>query len=223
MELKKIKKQLEEIIDKVNERINYFVASAQGKTLKFPQGMFEQVISSRLKKILSNPIENPIFTKQELEDFYFGSNGLNNITNKYIDIMDLQDYIISKTQLPFILDKYIILKMLNLSLNDYNTILSDAVSGVNARDERICNIFLDIENMIISDRNSSAENGTKNAKAIDTINRYNKEHGGYGIYAVNDKNKQNVTKEIYLVSGEEVEKKLANNFGFSKQLENKGK
>lgn len=223
MELKKIKKQLEEIIDQVNKKIDNFIILAQGKTIKFPQGMYEQVISSRLKKILSNPIENPIFSKQELEDFYFGSNGLNNITNKYIDIMDLQDYIISKTQLPFILDKYIILKMLNLSLNDYNIILSDAVSGVNARDEKICNIFLDIENMIISDRNSSAENGTKNAKAIDKINRYKKEHGGYGIYAVDDKNKESITREIYLVSGEEVEKKLANNFGFSKQLENKGK
>ena len=86
MELKKIKKQLEEIIDQVNKKIDNFIIHAQGKTIKFPQGMFEQVISSRLKKILSNPIENPIFTKQELEDFYFGSNGLNNITNKYIDI-----------------------------------------------------------------------------------------------------------------------------------------
>lgn len=223
MELKKIKEQLEEILDKVNAKIDYFIEVAQGKVVKFPQGMMEQVISSRLKKILSNPIENPIFTKQEMEDYYFGSNGLKNAQQKYIDILELQDFIIAKTQLPFILDKYIILKMLSLSLNDYNMILSDAISGVNARDEKICNIFLDIENLVISDRNSSAENGTRNVKAIDMVNRYTKEYGGFGIRAVNDKEKENVKKEIYIVSGEEVEKKLANNFGFSKQLENKGK
>ena len=49
MELKKIKKQLEEIIDQVNKKIDNFVIQAQGKTIKFPEGMSEQVISSRLK------------------------------------------------------------------------------------------------------------------------------------------------------------------------------
>lgn len=223
MELKKIKEQLEEILDKVNAKIDYFIEAAQGKVVKFPQGLMEQVISSRLKAILSNPIENPILTKQQMEDFYFGAKGLENTQKKYVDILELQDYIIAKTALPFILDKYIVLKMLSISLNDYNMILSDAVSGINARDEQICNIFLDIENLIVSDRNSSAENGTKNVKAVDMVNRYTRDYGGFGIRAINDKEKDNVKKEIYIVSGEEVEKKLANNFGFSKQLENKGK
>lgn len=223
MELKKIKEQLEEVIDKVNKKIEQFIVQAQGKIIKFPQGMLEQVISSRLKAILSNPIENPILTKQQMEDFYFGEKGLENTQKKYVDILELQDYIIAKTALPFILDKYIVLKMLSISLNDYNMILSDAISGTNARDEQICNIFLDIENLIVSDRNSSAENGTKNVKAVDMVNRYTRDYGGFGIRAINDKEKDNVKKEIYIVSGEEVEKKLANNFGFSKQLENKGK
>lgn len=221
MDFEKVKTEVRKIARQVKDSIKEYVG--ESKKNMFPKGTFEQVIVSRLRVLLSNPKENPILTSQQMEEYYFGANGLMNIQEKYLQILELQDIVLEETLLPVTFDKFIILKILGLSISDYNTVLSDALSGINARDESICSIFIDIENMLISERNSSAENNVKNVKAVDMVNRYNREYGGYAVRAVNDKEKETTKKEIYFVSNEEVEKKLANNFGFSKQLENKGK
>lgn len=189
------------------------------KPPKINEGKYAQQIMSKLKTILGNPIENPIMKYEEAENYYFNSeDSLKNIQNKYILILELQDYIVSNSGIAFIYDRYMILKILQLTLNSYNDFIDDCRNGINARNEDIANIFLDIETMLIADRNYSAETNTRNAKAIDNANRYKRENGGYGIeYQKEEKEQKQI---VFNVTNEEVKKKLHNQFGIG-AIENK--
>ena len=221
MELEIIKEKLEQVIEQVKWEVDRMVELSEGKNVKIPEGRYTQVISTRLKAILGNPIENPIMRYEEAEKYYYNSeNGLANLQAKYCDILELQDYIVKKTTLPFVYDKYLILKILQITLNTYNLFVEDSYSSTSASDEDIRNLFADIDTMLLSDRNLSAENGTKNAKAVDTINKYKKTNGGFGIMPTNEKNNGGI-REVIVITNEEAQKKLHNNFGFSKLLEEK--
>ena len=181
MELKKIKEKLDPILKQQNNFIHEIFFDSDKKVPKGFDGKIIQVISMRLKNILGNPIENPIMRYDEADNFYFGDNGLKNAQQKYNEIIELQDYIIEQTNLPFIFDKYIILKILQVTLNTYNIFIEDSMNELSSRNEDVRNIFIDLNTMLMSDRNVSAENGTNNAKAVDTINRYKQVSGGYGV------------------------------------------
>ena len=210
MTLDEIKEKLQPTLKAINDEL--YRLQCMDKPPKINEGKFSQQIMSRLKTILGNPIFNPIMRYDDAETYYFNSeNSLKNIQEKYIIILELQDYIVSKSGVAFIYDRYIILKILQLTLNTYNDFIDDCRTGMNLRNEDIANIFLDIETMLISDRNYSAETNTRNAKAIDNANRYKRENGGYGVeYQKEEKEQKNV---VINITNEEVQKKLHNQFG----------
>lgn len=210
---------LEEIKDKIDdflkgiakEKYNLMLLDKPPKNI---QGELMIKIMSKLKTIVANPINNPIMKYDEAQKYYFYSNdSLKNIQDKYITIIELQDYIISQTEITFIYDRFIISKILQITQDTFNQFIEDCRSGVNSYDEDIANIFVDIETMLISDRNASAENFTRNSKAIDTTNRYETKYGGYGITSVSNKNTNNA-QTIINITPEEAEKKL-HTFGLS--------
>ena len=217
LDLDEIKEKLEPTLKGIEDEL--YRLMCMDKPPKINEGKYAQQIMSKLKTILGNPIENPIMKYGEAENYYFNDeNSLKHIQEKYILILELQDYIISKSNISFIYDRYIILKILQLTLNTYNSFIDDCQSGINARNEDIANIFLDIETMLIADRNYSAETNTRNAKAIDNTNRYKRENGGYGIEYQKEENKtENV---VFNITNEEVQKKLHNQFGIG-AIENK--
>lgn len=210
MILDEIKEKLQPTLKSINDEL--YRLQCMDKPPKINEGKFSQQIMSRLKTILGNPIVNPIMRYDEAENYYFNSeNSLQNIQEKYILILELQDYIISNSSIAFIYDRYIILKILQITLMTYNDFIDDCRTGVNLRNEDIANIFLDIETMLIADRNYSAETNTRNAKAIDNSNRYKRENGGYGVeYQKEEKEQKNV---VINITNEEVQKKLHNQFG----------
>lgn len=214
MDLKKIKQKIEPVlatIVKLRER-------DEELKKKTSEQKYLQIIATRLKTILANPNDNPTFQNEVAHRYYFNDEtGLKNAKRKYCEILELQSFIIEQTNLPFIYDKFLIMKMLQLNLKTYNEIMEISINENTINDEDIRNIFVDINDLLLSERNASAENGLKNAKAIDTFNRYQKSDGGYGIIV--DKKREVKEREIVLITDEEAQKKLSNNFGFSKMLE----
>lgn len=208
MNIEQIKEELEPTLQSVIADIEDY----KSQRMHFKEGKYMQIILSALKTILGKPKENPIMKYEQAIDYYFSKEGLERVAEKYTLILQLQDYIIQRTSLPFIFDKYTVLKILQMTITTYSMILEDCYTGTNARDEDICNIFIDIDTMLLSDRNASAENGSKNAKAVDTINRYETKYGGYGVQQVNKTS--NGDKKIVLISPEQTEK-LLHNYSFS--------
>lgn len=216
MKLQKIYEQIDPVIEQITKELDKLLS--MDKPPKINDGKYLQVILSRLRLVLGNPKNNPIMKYEEALDYYFNSeDALKNTQKKYIDILELQNYIVEKTTLPFIYDKYTILKMLNITLNTYNEIMMDAQRHDSGRDEDICNIFVDIDTMLLNDRIASAENGTKNFKAIDAANKYKTKNGGYGVTV--EKEKFETKQESKVISTEVVEQKLGK-FGFSKMIGN---
>lgn len=216
MKLQKIYEQIDPIIIKIKDEIDRLLSF--DKPPKINDGKYLQVILSRLRLVLGNPKINPIMKYEEAIDYYFtNEKALEHTQKKYMEILELQNYIVERTALPFIYDKYTILKMLNITLNTYNEIMTDAQRSDSGRDEDICNIFIDIDTMLLNDRIASAENGTKNFKAIDAANKYKTKNGGYGV--VVEKEKHEFKEESKIINAEVVQQKIAK-FGFSKMLDN---
>lgn len=208
MTLKEIIKELRPTIKKIKAEIE---ETKENK--KFNESKFNLIIASKLKTVLGDPIKNPIMKIDDATEYYFLSEKcIEHIQEKYMLIINLQDYITQELSIPFIYEKYTVLKILQLTLNTYNEFLDECKTGVNARNEDVANLFIDIETMLFSDRNASAENYTKNAKAIDITNRYDKKVGGYG--AVFEKDNKPPQKEVLLISPEESERRLKD-FNFS--------
>lgn len=210
MQLEEIKIQLDDTLKKVKNEIEELKYSSKGKA---NEGKFVQIILSKLRKILGNPIENPIMKYADAELYYFNSEvALENMQEKYMLIIDLQDYIVEQANVAFIYDRYTIIKLLQITLNNYNEFISEIQNGINARNEDIGNLFLDIETMLLNDRNVSAENNTTNAKAIANTNRYKKENGGFGVVYESEKNAKPTTINVISISQEETDKKLQSYF-----------
>lgn len=218
MDYKTIKKKIEPVLQTI---ANLYERDCETKNKKKgAESNYLQIITTRLKSILANPNDNPVMPNEVAHRYYFGEeNGLKNTTEKYCLILDLQNFIVEKTNLPFIYDKFLIMKLLQINLKTYNEFMDLSINENTLNDENIRNIFADINELLLSERNASAENGITNAKAIDTFNRYQRKDGGFGI--VVDKKGESEKREIYLITDEEAQKKLNNNFGFSKMLEAK--
>lgn len=220
MTLEEIKKALAPSIRKAKNYLNKQEQNQKNNSSDNASKL-SLIISTALKQVLANPVLNPIMKYVEAELYYFNSaDALKHMQDKYMLIIDLQAYITQELYIPFIYDKYIILKLLQLTLTTYNEFLDQCQNGVNARNEDIANLFIDIETMMFNDRNASAENRTKNAKAIDVVNRYSRKIGGFG--ATFEKEKKEEKKEILVFTAEESQRKLAE-FGYSKMLENNDK
>ena len=205
MDLEYIKKELETSLKYVESEI--YRLQSMDKPPKINENKYLQRIYSKLRVILGNPIENPIMKIDEAEQYYFNIfDGLQHIQEKYILILELQEYIVEKTDLPFVYDRYLIQRILQVTQTTYNIFIEECLNGINARDEDIANIFEDIETMIISDRNNSAELGTRNAKAVDNVNKYKRASGGFGI--LSEKENKNNEQIVVNMSVEEVNKKL---------------
>lgn len=216
MELEQIKDELELYLQNIKDEITTLLRLP--KAPKINKGEYVLRVLSKLKTIVGNPIKNPIMTYGEAENYYvYGDNALENLQQRYILILELQDYITSTTTLPFIYDKFTILKLLQLNNKDYNSFINDAeYSWKTAGNlEHIANIFLDIDAMLLNDRMLGAENGTHNAKAIDIGNRYKRGTGGFGVkFEESESNNSGNSKSYIDVTPEEAQKKLANQFGF---------
>lgn len=180
-------------------------------------GRYVQVVVAKLKLILGDLDKYPIMNYDNAIIYYFNKeNGYTNIKKKYELILKLQDHIVSTTRIPFIYDRYTIIKILQVTLGTYNRIVNDCLNGAIIQDnENVANVFCDIETMILNDRNSSAENNNTNARAIDNVNKYKKENGGYGVEVQGQGKEQKVTN--FIISNEEVEKKLLTRFNFVNQ------
>ena len=218
MTLNEIKAKLHPLLTKINDEINEIMS--RPKPPKINKGEYVVRVLAKLKTIIGNPILNPSMNCNEAELYYFyGENALHNIQNKYILILELQDYIIETANIPFIFDKFSILKLMQLTARDYNDFIEEWTNSPQCTDEQqqIINILLDLDTMMINDRMLGAENGTLNAKAIDTHNRYKRKSFGFGATFEEDGQNGNggVANSKYIdATPEEAEKKLANQFGF---------
>lgn len=206
MTLDEIKSKLEPFLKEIaKEKYNLLLLDKPPKNI---QGELAIRILSKLKTIIANPILNPIMKYDEAEKYYFNSNNsLNNIQDKYITIIELQDYIINKTGITFIYDKFIITKLLQINQDIYNKFIEDCRNGTNSYNEDVANLFIDIETMMLNDRNASAENNVRNAKAVDTTNRYSNKYGGYGVTSVL-KEQEPKGDVIINITPEEAQKRL---------------
>lgn len=222
MELAQIKLLLIPTFKLIVDEIENEAMLNKKQNKKFVIGRSNQIILSKLRLILGNPIDNPIMKYAEAEDYYFHcDNALENMQKKYMDILDLQNFITESTMTPFIYDKFTILKILQITLHTYNEFLDDIENNINARNEDVGNLFLDIEAMLINDRNASAENGLKNAGAIENNNKNKRKYGGYGV--TNELPKTETQgNNILVVTPEQAEQKLRA-FGFSNLLDQKTK
>ena len=215
MTLDEIKSELELYLEQIKDELEILLHMP--KSQRINKGEYVVRILAKLKTIIGNPKKNPTMNFGEAEKYYvYGENALEHIQERYILILELQEYIISKTTVPFIYDKFTILKLLQLSSTDYGIFMADALDYWKTTEqlEEIANVFLDIDTMLLNDRMIGAENGTHNAKAIDTGNRYKKSNGGYGVKFEEDSSTNSSTKKYIDVSPEEAQRKLANQFGF---------
>lgn len=209
MTFENLKKELEDYLINIRESIS----SEMIVTKKVNVGKFIQQVSSKLRTILCDLEKYPILKMEQAIGYYFDeSRGYQRITEKYELIIKLQDYISTTAEIPFYYDRYTILKILQITLLTYNKIIEDCTNGVLEYDENVASVFLDLETMLLNDRNASAENNNANAKAIDNVNRYSKKSGGYGVRYESEDKQQN--KKIIVVTNEETMKKLETRYDF---------
>ena len=215
MTFENISRELETCLETISNDIDNEIALTKKPIKNY--GRYVQMVLSKLKIVLGDLDKFPIKNYDEAIAFYFkDSIGFNNTKSKYDLILQLQDYIVSTTRIPFIYDRYTIIKILQITLPTYNRIVNDCLNGAIIQDnEDVANIFCNIETMILNDRNSSAENNNANAKAIDNVNRYKKENGGFGV-EIQGQGKVTQTTTV-IVSDEEVKKKLSTRFNFIEQ------
>lgn len=192
----------------------------KSSTLVYTENKQLQLINSKLITIFSNQIENPIMTEEKAYNYYFMSNNArNNLLYKYQLIINVKDLIINETLLPFTFEKLIILKILQVTLPTYNKLLTYCNKDDLRVKEELADILLDIETMTLMERNLCAEMGLKNARAVDTVNRYKKEFSGFEVeQKYNDEDKLNRNEIVLSI---EENKKIIDNFGFSNLLSKK--
>lgn len=215
MQIEKIKQELQSTLEEIKKV--YAENDALSKPRNLNDGKYMQMINTKLRVILGNPKSNKIMTITEADDYYYNQKkGLSRVQDKYMLILELQEFITSETMLPFTYDRYLVCKLLQITLNTYNTYIEDANNNLNKNGlEEVGNVFLDIESMLLADRILSAENRIKDSGAIDRANKYRKQNGGFGVLA--EKEKENKGKEIITVTAEDAQKKLST-FGFSQIL-----
>lgn len=216
--LEEIKERLAPAYEIVKNELEK-IQSGVSKSTKVDYGRYCQIVLSKLRLILGNQERNATMRRDIAEQYYFNEeNGLEHIQERYQLIIELQDDIVTNTCIPFIYDRFTILKLLQITADTYNTFISDCENGINAYNEDIANLFLDIETMILNDRNTGAENGTKNAKAVDIVNRYKKKNGGFGVQFEESTNADE--KKPIMITVEEAQRKI-NEYGFTNLLNNK--
>lgn len=208
MVLSDIKVKLDPLLNKLSFEI-------ADETKKHNLAKYNQLVMVRLREIIGNPRKNPIMSYDEAIKYYF-EKGKKNIEKKYLLIVNLQAYICTKLSFPFIYDKFLICKILQITQKTYNDIIMDSKTGINSRDETVCNVFLDIDTMLLTDRNNGAEAGILNAKAVDNVNKYEEIYGGYGVQV---KKQKNVSEKKILVYTQEETEKILNNYSFSNLIE----
>lgn len=215
MQIEKIKQELQITLEDIKKVYEENDALVKPKTLN--DGKYMQMINTKLRFILGNPKTNKIMSTKEADEYYFDKKkGIQHMQTRYMLILELQQYITEETMLPFIYDRYMVCKILQVSYSTYNMYVEDAINNVNLNgNDEVGNLFLDIENMILSDRISSAENKIKDGSSIDRTNRYKKQNGGFGVTFEKDTSRDG-KKEI-IVSTEDAQKKLST-FGFSQIL-----
>lgn len=216
MTFENIRFELEDCLHSINTDIDVEISLTKKPIRNY--GRYVQMVLSKLKLILGNVDRYPIMTYDNAIKYYFNeAKGFLNLKHKYDLILKLQDHIVMATRIPFIYDRYTIIKILQITLNSYNQIINDCSNGALIQNnDDVANLFCDIETMILNDRNSSAENNNANAKAIDNVNKYKKENGGFGV-EVQGQGKVSTTTN-YIISNEEVEKKLSQRFNFVEQV-----
>ncbi len=215
MQIEKIKQELQTTLEDIKKVYEENDALIKPKVLN--DGKYMQMINTKLRVILGNPKNNKIMTIVEADNYYYNpKKGLSRVQDKYMQILELQEFITLQTMLPFIFDRYLICKILQITLNTYNTYVEDANNNLNKNGlEEVGNVFLDIESMLLADRISSAENRIKDGNAIDRANKYRKQNGGFGVLV--EKEKENKGKEVITITAEDAQKKLST-FGFSQVL-----
>lgn len=220
MTFETIRHELEDCLNNISCDIDNEIALTKKPIRNY--GRYVQMVLSKLKLILGDIDKYPIMTYDVAMKYYFDEGiGFVNLKQKYELILKLQDHIVMTTRIPFIYDRYTIIKILQITLNTYNKIVNDCMNGaVIQNNDDVANLFCDIETMILNDRNSSAENNNANAKAIDNVNKYKRENGGFGV-EIQGQGKTTQTT-TYIITNEEVEKKLSTRFNFVEQTK-KGK
>ena len=221
MTFETIRYELEDCLHSINCDIDAEITLTKKPIKNY--GRYVQMVLSKLKLILGDLDKYPIMSYDIAMKYYFDEGiGFVNLKQKYDLILKLQDHIVMATRIPFIYDRYTIIKILQITLSSYNRIVNDCMNGaIIQNNEDVANLFCDIETMILNDRNSSAENNNANARAIDNVNKYKKESGGFGVEVQGQGKDTKVTNII--VTNEEVEKKLTTRFNFVEQANKKGK
>lgn len=211
MTFESIKQELEETLIAIKDDATQELCITKKPIKNY--GKFIQQVLAKLRLILGDIDKYPIMKYDDCIEYYFNeAYGYMRIRDKYKLMIKLQNFIVEKSGLPFIFDRYTIIKILQITLTSYNKILDDCYNGFMNYNEDIRNVFIDIETMLLNDRNSSAENNNANARAIDNVNRYKKENGGFGV-EIQDSTKEK--KQVVInITDEETQKKLATRFNF---------
>lgn len=175
------------------------------------------ITRQRIRRFLDNPIERPKMKVNKAFEYYVTSNtSLANLQERYIAMNDLIDYVNFEI-CPYIYDKIDILNIFQLTDTAYTQLLEDSrcgtLSGVDKEStEAIGQLLLSIDRQLLADRNMAAETGQRNAKAIDTVNRYEKKDGGHGVVVKKEATK--ITNQTLIYTSDNINKTIDSRFDF---------
>lgn len=178
------------------------------------------IVRQRIRRFLDNPVKRPKMKLKEAFDYYVESpSSLMNLQERYNEMNDLIDYINFEI-CPYIYDKIDILNIFQITSTTYSQMIEESVSEtLNVEDkdtkETIKQLILSIDNQLLADRNMAAETGQRNAKAIDTVNKYDKKDGGHGVIVKKEATK--ITNNTLIYTSDNINKSLNDRFGFDKE------
>ena len=118
MQIEKIKQELQSTLEEIKKVYEENDALVKPKTLN--DGKYMQMINTKLRFILGNPKTNKIMSTKEADEYYFDKKkGIQHMQARYMLILELQQYITEETMLPFIYDRYMVCKILQISYTSY--------------------------------------------------------------------------------------------------------
>lgn len=208
MNLKKIKETLDEFRLMVEEDKGMCVATKQ----KFDPSKFVPRINAKIRMVCA--LDYNMTYEHAQKEYFSDDKSLKRLRKEYMNLLELLDYINNYIGVPYNYDRYTIRILLNISLNAFNTIMTDIESGFYSQE--FVSIMQNIDEMILADRHLFAETNNRNAKATDSINKYKREYGGYNV--IENKQEKN-TNNVLVITQEETEKKLSSLYNFKKEIE----
>lgn len=191
-----LKKDLEKVIKKIQREQEYALTNG----VKLDDSKFNNRV---YYTIMNYCITN--ITRMNLDMAVCCLGSEQNAQTNYANIMDLLAYINVEQGFDFQLDKKLMCMLLGISVETYQWLL------VNAKSK---DVFQDMEEFLISVKQTSAELGTRKLKAIENNLKTDSRFNGHDVTYVDNKAQASGGKVILNVSSVEDTRKSLNKFDF---------